>query len=100
MTTLSTSSGGELCLTLRGEEENRILTTLRRWPYWLRAEIERDPADPARFLAVTLVADAQHESTVREILKRSFGLTFPIEGGSLELAPEPPQPTRRRGLSR
>ncbi len=94
MTTLSTSETGELCLTLRGEAENRILTTLRHWPHWQRVDIERDPADADRCLAVTLIADAAFESTVREILKRSFNLTFPESGGSSELVIEEPVPSR------
>jgi hypothetical protein len=86
-----------LCLTLRGSDENRILTTLRRWPHWVRADIERDPAAPERCLAVTLITDPMYESTVREILQRSFGLTFPAEGGSNALPPAvPAQPGRRR----
>lgn len=97
MTILAISAEGELLITLRGDDENRVLTTLRRWPYWLRADIERDPLNPARTLGVTLVTDRLYESTIREILKRSFGMTFPVEGGSMPLAPQPPTPTRRRG---
>lgn len=96
MTTLSISESGELSLTLRGAAEDRILTTVRRWPYWRRVDIERDPVNAARCLAVTLVTDQTYESTVREILKRSFGLTFPATGGSIEMAPEPPASTHRR----
>src|SRR6266508_3975444 len=70
MITLFVSAAGELCLTLRGADENRILTTLRRLPYWQRADIERDPDDPERCLAVTLIADQSHESLVREILPK------------------------------
>jgi len=94
MTTLSTNQTGELCLTLRGEGENRILTTLRRWPHWQRVAIERDPADANRCLAVTLIAAPAFESTIREILKRSFNLTFPEAGGTSELAAEEPVPGR------
>jgi len=97
MITLFVSAAGELCLTLRGADENRILTTLRRLPYWQRADIERDPDDPERCLAVTLIADRVYESTVREILSRSFGMTFPEAGGSREIGPEPPARPRRRG---
>jgi hypothetical protein len=96
MTTLSVSPAGELCLTLRGAAENRILTTLRHWPYWRRADIERDPNDPQRCLSVTLVTDQIYEPMVRDILQRSFGLKFPSEGGSSELGPEPPLRTGRR----
>lgn len=96
MSTLYKSDTGELCLTLRGANENRILTTVRRWTYWRRVDVERDPADSRRCLAVTLIADAAHEPTVREILKRSFGLTFPADGGSSELAEEPLPAARGR----
>ena len=57
MTTLSRNASGEVQLVLRGEAENRILATLRHWPYWLRVNIERDPEDSARCLSVTLIAD-------------------------------------------
>lgn len=97
LSTLSISESGEVGLTLRGAEENRILATVRRWPYWRRVDLERDPNNTERYLAVTLVADQAHETIVREILKRSFGMTFPLSGGSCELVAEPPPPTRRRG---
>lgn len=96
MTTLSISEADELCLTLRGNEEDRILTTVRRWPHWQRADIERDPVNSSRCLSVTLVTDRMYESTVREILKRSFGLTFPTAGGSSEMVPEPATRSGRR----
>lgn len=96
MTTLATSAAGEVLLTLRGATENRVLTTLRRWPYWSRLEIERDPADADRYLSVTLITDQVHEPTLREILRRSFGLTFPVGGGSSDVAIEPPVKERRR----
>ena len=96
MTTLSKSAPGEVCLVLRGEAENRILTTLRHWPYWLRVDVERDPANSARCLSVSLFADELHEPIVRDILKRSFGMTFPDAGGDVELPPEPPTRARRR----
>ena len=97
MTTLYISETGELHLTLRGAAENRILTSVRRWPHWRRVDIERDPASAERALSVTLVTDQAYESTVREILKRSFGMTFPPAGGSSEIAPEPPPRAKRRG---
>jgi len=97
MTTLSISDSGEVCLTLRGTAEDRILTVVRGWPHWSRVAIERDPVNTSRCLAVTLIADKTHESTVRDILKRSFDLTFPEAGGSRDLAPEAPaRPSRRR----
>ena len=96
MTTLSISDTGELCLILRGADENRILATIRRWPYWCHVDIERDPMDAERCLSVTLFTDQIYESTVREILKRSFGLTFPATGGSSEMAPAIPARSGRR----
>lgn len=94
MTTLSITATGELELTLRGMAENRILATVRRWPYWQRVDIERDPADGERCLAVTLIADPVYESTVREILRRSFGMRFPAEGGNCNIGPGPPPSPR------
>jgi hypothetical protein len=95
MTTLSTNAAGELSLTLRGEAENRILMTLRRWPHWQRVALDPDPTDSKRYIAVTLVADAMHEATIREILKRSFNLTFPAVGGTSELIAEELAPSRK-----
>lgn len=98
MTTLDMSVADELRLVLSGAEEQAILATLRRWPYWLRAEVERDPADASQCLSVTLIAERSQEATLREILRRSFGLTFPAEGGSRTMvAPAVPQP-RPRGF--
>lgn len=96
MATLDLSMPGKLRLTLRGSNENTILTTLRRWPHWLDAEVDRDPVDRSQCLAVTLIADRDQETTIREVLKRSFGMTFPPEGGDRTLpAAPPPAPTRR-----
>jgi len=95
MTTLSTNAAGELCLTLRGEAENCILAALRRWPHWQRATFERDPADHQRCFAVTLVTSTAFEPTVREILRRSFNLTFPVAGGTSELVVQEPVVNRK-----
>ena len=97
MTTLDTSVAGELRLTLRGAAENRILDTVRHWPHWRLGNIEHDPANEQQYQSVTLITDRVHEATVREILKLSFGLIFPPEGGNRELAPEAPRPAGRRG---
>jgi hypothetical protein len=101
MTTLDINTPGELRLTLRGAAENVILTTLRRWPHWQRAEVEHNPADAAECLAVTLITDRGQEPTLREILRRSFGMIFPPEGGdiTLKLAPTP-EPRRRSATGR
>jgi hypothetical protein len=94
MATLSLAESGELHLTLRGTDENRILATVRRWAYWERVDIERDPVDAERCLAVTLVADRAHETIVRDILRRSFGMTFLEEGGVCDISREPPSKSR------
>lgn len=97
MTTLDMSMPGELRLTLRGPAEDAILSTLRRWPHWLRAEVERDLVDSSQCLAVTLIADRNQEATLREILRRSFGMIFPPEGGDVTFRPPPAPATQRRG---
>ncbi|NJN17902.1 MAG: hypothetical protein HC822_17330 [Oscillochloris sp.] len=97
MTTLDMSIPGELRLILRGTQENAILNTLRHWPHWRSVEIESDPADQAQCLSITLIADRSQEATIREVLRRSFGMTFPPEGGSRALpAAAAVKPTRRR----
>lgn len=98
MSTLLLSDTGEVALTLRGAAEDQILTTVRRWPHWQRVTIERDPSNAKRCLSVTLITDQLYESTVREILRRSFGMTFPIEGGSSEI--EMKAHTRSRSSAR
>jgi hypothetical protein len=94
MATLLLTDPNELTLQLEGEAEDVILSTLRRWPHWLRATLEHDPDDPRRCRSVTLVAERQHEETVRLILEKSFGLRFPSEGGSQVFTP-PPVPEKR-----
>lgn len=90
MATLSFNETGDLSVTLRGAVEDAVLTTLRRWPHWRHAAVERDPQNASRCIAVTLIADRQHEPTIREILKRGFGMIFPAEGGSQEMVVTPP----------
>jgi phage-related baseplate assembly protein len=99
MATLDLNTQGELRLILRGASEDTILTTLRRWPHWLRAELEHDPVDAAQVLAVTLITDRAQEATIREILRRSFGMAFPPEGGDLAMRPAPPPKPQRRGFA-
>jgi hypothetical protein len=100
MTTLDLSIPGELRLTLRGATENVILTTVRRWPHWLRAEVERDPADATQCMAVTLITDRYQEPTIRAILQRSFGMQFPVEGGDQDLKVVPKPAPRGLGSHR
>jgi len=102
MASLDMSAPGELRLVLRGAAENTILNTLRRWPHWLGAEVEPDPADRTKYLSVTLIAGLNQEATIRDILRRSFRMTFPPEGGTCALpVTATPAPARRGpGLTR
>jgi hypothetical protein len=97
MTTLDMSTPGELRLVLRGAAENAILNTLRHWPHWLRVELERDPADRTQYRSITLITGRNQEATIREVLRRSFRMTFPPEGGDRAMVVEPaPALVRRR----
>lgn len=100
MTTLDISTPDELRLTLHGAAENTILATLRRWPHWLRAELERDPADTSQYLTVTLITSRSQEATIRDILQRGFGMVFPREGGSMAFVPGPAAPSKRGKTAR
>ncbi|PDW00172.1 hypothetical protein [Candidatus Viridilinea mediisalina] len=97
MASLRMGAPGELWLVLHGAAENVILTTVRRWPHWLRVEVERDPADKSQCVSVTLVTGCDQEATLREILRRSFGLIFPPEGGNRSLALSPIIKPQQRG---
>ncbi len=97
MAILDKSAPGELRLILSGVAENAILTTLRRWPHWRHAELERDPTDANQCLSITLVTGHEQEATLREILRRGFGLIFPAEGGSRVMAPVPASRLRQGG---
>lgn len=96
MATLGMHGPDSLSLTLRGPAEEIVLATVRRWPYWSQAIVERDPSDAARCLAVTLITQRLYEPTLRAILQRGFGLTFGAEGGDCEVVP-PAEPKPRRG---
>lgn len=99
MTTLDLSTPDELRLILRGAAENVVLDTLRHWPYWLRVEVERDPLDATQYVSLTLIAGRSQEMTIREVLRRSFGMTFPPEGGDCALKVVPVPPPTRRGFA-
>lgn len=101
MTTLDLRMPGELRLVLRGATENAILNTLRSWSYWIRVELEPDPADATQYLSVTLITGRNQETTIRDVLRRSFGMTFPPEGGDCVLkAVAAPAPGRRGSSTR
>lgn len=96
MPTLSLNVNGKLCLTLRGMDENPILATIRRWPYWQQVVLEPDPVDPTSYCAVTLVTDPIYETLVRDILQRGFAITFPSLDGAAIDRPMSPLPPRQR----
>lgn len=83
MTHLSYPSSTELQLRL-GAHENEILTVVRHCAWWTRAEIEGRLPGSSEVAAVILTAERSMDSTLREILRRSFQLGFPDEGGEAE----------------
>lgn len=93
MTHLSYPSSTELQLRL-GPHENEILTVVRHCAWWTRAEIEGRLPGSSEVAAVILTAERRMDSTLREILRRSFKLAFPDEGGEAEHG------VRRRPASR
>lgn len=96
MAYLSYPSPGEVQLRL-GPQENAILTAVRRWGWWTRAEVEgRLPGD-ALVAAVILTADRGGDATIRRILRLSFQLVFPPEGGAGAPAVAPRPGAGRRG---
>jgi hypothetical protein len=80
MAQLNYPSQAEVQLRL-GQHENEILTVVRHWAWWTRAEVEGRVADDPEVTAVILTAERAMEVTIREILHRSFQLVFPVEGG-------------------
>lgn len=76
-------SSSELELQL-GPHENEILSVVRHCGWWTRAKIEGRAPGEAEVVAVSLFADRSMDTTVREILQRSFQLIFPVDGGEGE----------------
>ncbi len=83
MAVLMYPSPPEIQLKL-GPHENEILTVVRKCGWWTRAEFEGQVPGSPEVTAVILTADRAMESTIREILHRSFQLVFPAEGGESE----------------
>lgn len=80
-------------------QENAILTVIRGWSSWIRADIEGSLPGNAQVTAVTLTAARSEDRMIRDILHRSFQLIFPAEGGegvATALAPtrQPRRPYR------
>jgi hypothetical protein len=81
MAHLSYPSATEVQLRL-GAQEDAILAVVRHWRWWTHAEVEGHvPGDP-QVAAVILTAERGADQTIRDILRRSFQMVFPAEGGA------------------
>lgn len=80
MASLNFPSADEVQLRL-GPHDDAILTVVRRWGWWTRAEVEGQLPGEQQVTAVVLTAERGVERTIREILHLSFQLIFPNEGG-------------------
>ncbi len=80
MAHLSYPSPTEVQLRL-GPQEDAILTVVRHWAWWTRAEVEGQLPGELEVAAVILTAERTTEATIREILHRSFQIVFPSAGG-------------------
>ncbi len=80
MAQLSYPSSTEVQLRL-GSQEDAILTVVRHWGWWTRAEVEGRLPGESQVTAVILTAERGADQTIRKILYRSFQLVFPAEGG-------------------
>ena len=80
MAYLSYLSSSEVQLRL-GPQEDAILTVVRRWGWWKRAEVEGQMPGEPQVTAVILVAERAMDQTIRKILHRSFHIVFPADGG-------------------
>ena len=80
MAHLSYPSDGELQLRL-GPREDAILTVVRHWAWWTRAEVEGRFPGASEVSGVILTAERAADTMIREILHRSFRLVFPADGG-------------------
>jgi len=61
-------------------KEGAILAVVRGCPWWTKADIER-ALGSTLVTSVTLTTTQAMDSTLRRILRMSFGLVFPKEGG-------------------
>jgi hypothetical protein len=80
MAHLTYSSTTEVQLRL-GPQEDAILTLVRRWGWWKRAEVEGRVPGETQVTGVVLVAERAMDQTIRKILHRSFHIVFPPDGG-------------------
>ena len=95
MAYLSYPSTSEVQLRL-GAQEQAIFTVVRRWGWWTRAEVEGQVPGEGQVTAVILTAGRGSDQTIRRILRRSFQLVFPAEGGAGIVGAAPPAAPPRR----
>ena len=81
MAQLTYPSATEVQLRL-GMQEDAILTVVRRWGWWTRADVEGRLPGATQVTGVILTATRGQDRTIRTILQRSFQLVFPAEGGT------------------
>ncbi len=96
MAHLSYPSSTQVRLRL-GPRENAILTVVRKCSWWTGAEVEGRMAGDAEVSAVILTAERASDSTIREIMHRSFRLVFPEDGGEGMVADQSAAVRPRRG---
>ena len=61
--------------------EDKILSVVRHCSWWTRAEVRGRVPGSSLVAEVILTAERAQETTIRDILLRSFQLVFPPEGG-------------------
>ena len=61
--------------------EDAILTVVRHCGWWTQAEVQGRLPGSSLVAGVILTAERGHDSTIREILLRSFQINFPADGG-------------------
>ena len=98
MAHLSYPTSAEVQLRL-GPREDEILTVVRHWAWWNRVDFEGQLPGQAEVTAVILTAERSTETTLREILARSFRLVFPPTGGEGSFS-EPSREVRKHSGSR
>jgi hypothetical protein len=87
MAYLSYPSSTEVQLRL-GPHDDAILTVVRGWAWWKRADVEGQLPGERQVTAVVLTAERAMDRTIRKILHRSFQIVFPEFGGEGEATSE------------
>lgn len=95
MAYLSYPTATEVQLRL-GPSEDNILTVVRRWRWWTRADVEGKLPGAVQVNAVILTAERSMDGTLRDILYESFHLVFPQDGGEGAVLPTGTRGRRHR----